>query len=461
MNESRPIAVRPRRRIPGPRGWRHLWRLISDPLGGCQELTRDYGGIVRFRLGHLDTYLINSPRYVRHILQDHASNYSKDVIDYQLLKGMLGESLLTSEGEYWKRQRRLSQPTFQRKNFDAFGHIISEAVEQLAARWQGFAATGQELDVLPEMSRLALQVVGRTMFSTDLSAEATAVNDALATASSTLDGFGMYSVLALIPLLNRRFLAAQRTIDELVARIIAEHRRPGAGFQDILSVLLQFRDPQTSRPLTPLELRNEVMTLLVAGHETTATNLSWALYLLAMHPVATERLVAEVLRLGDRPLAHADLAELPWTRCVVEESLRLYPPVWVLPRTARECDWLDDYLLPRGAYILMNSYVVQRDPAWWEQPEEFRPERFLPENEAKLTDFAHFPFGGGPRTCIGASFSMLEAQLVVARLTQRFHFEVLPNQRIEPTPGVTLRPRYGIRFRLRERLTPASAESGS
>jgi len=408
--------------------------------------------MVRYPLGPLAVYLANHSDHARHVLQDNNRNYSKNTFQYNLLKSVTGEGLLTSDGDTWLRQRRLSQPAFHRERIAALSGQMAATTGELLERWQVYASSGQPVDVAAEMMRVALAIVGRALFSIDLSSEAgnlvEAVLDVLDHIVWRARTFGM--VPGFLPTArNLRFRAALRTLDQAVYALIEERRCGAAAKADLLSMLVAAQDPETGTGMSERQLRDEVITLLVAGHETVASALAWTWYLLSQNPQAEAKLQAEVDALGGR--APTDPAQLAYARMAFEEALRLYPPAWIITRRALADDELGGYAIPAGALVVLSPYTAHRDPAFWQEPECYDPERFSPERSAGRPCFAYFPFGGGPRLCIGNTFALLEAQVVLSQVVSRYRLELMPGQSIEVEPGVTLRPKHGLQMAIKSR----------
>jgi cytochrome P450 len=446
---------RRRVRAPGPRGGLlgHLAPLERDPLEFLTACRRDYGDVVRLRFFLSSAYLLAHPDHVRHVLQDRHSSYDKRTIDWKLLKPVLGDSLLTTDGAYWLRQRRLMQPAFHRKRIEAFGRIMTEEATAMLGRWEARPRIDEPLDVVGEMTRLTLDVVTRALFGTEVGDQAGAVGEAVTTVNASFreHGFKLSGLLAIVtgrP--HRSVRPAMALLDRTVHDIIARRRRDGGEHDDLLAMLLAARDDDTGEAMTDRQLRNEVLTLFAAGHETTSNALSWTFYLLSHHPETAERLRAELAAvLGGRVPTVDDLPSLAYTRMVVEESMRLYPPAWATSRNAAGDDELGGYHIRKGSLVVLSPWVTHRHPAFWDDPERFDPERFTPDRVAARPRFAYFPFGGGPHLCIGNSFAMTEAILILATVAQRWHWALIPGHRVEPEPMVTLRPRGGLPMRLR------------
>lgn len=442
---------------PGPRGL----PLIGNSLALAREMhtyllraRHHYGDVVRFRLPGSDLILLSHPRHVAHVLQERTRDYPKS-FSYELLKPMLGMGLLTNEGDSWLRQRRLLQPAFHRTRLDGFAQTMVGHSEATAQRWEDAAARGLPLDIAAEMMRLTLEITGRTLFSVDLSGAARDIGTAL-TAALAITNDRMNAIVRLpnwVPTpANRRFVRAVGLLDHVVAGMIAE-RRAGYEADDLLTMLLEARDADTGETMSDQQLRDEVMTLVLAGHETTANGLAWAWHLLATHPGVARRLAAELAAvLGERSPTLADLPHLPYTAMVVDEVLRLYPPAWLIDRQALRNDTIDGYHIPAGSTVMLSPYVTHRHPELWEQPEGFDPERFTSECAAQRPKLAYFPFGTGQRLCIGNQFALLEMRLIIATLARRYRLELVPGHPVESDPQITLRPRHGLLMRPTLRL---------
>jgi cytochrome P450 len=411
--------------------------------------------VARVPLGLIDAYLVSSPGGVKRVLQDNSDNYGRQTRGFQALRLTLGDGLITTDGTFWRRQRRIAQAAFHKQRLAALGAIMSRAALELTDRLSAAARQGEPIDIVPEISRVTLAILGRSLFSLDLDGAAEDVGRAVVVVlRHTIRRVQSFlPTPAAIPTgENRRFAAAVRTLDRVVLQSIAERRSDGVDRGDLLSMLLATRDEETGEGMTDRQLRDEVMTLMLAGHETTAMALSWTMYLLSRHPAARRTLQAEVdAALGDRPAATEDLPRLPYTRMVVEETMRLFPPAWGVTRSVAADDEIDGFHIPGGKMVLVSPYVTQRDPRLWENPEGFEPERFALPGDAARPRYAYFPFGGGPHLCIGAGFAMMEAQILLATLARRVRLDLLPGHPIEVEPLVTLRPRHGIRMTVHPR----------
>jgi len=446
----------------GPRGYPILGvlpQLRSDPLRTFLDAADRYGDIVHLKAGPYHGFLVSDPADIRHVLQDNARNYHKSPL-YDRLREGIGDGLLTSEDSFWLRQRRLAQPAFHRQRVMTMADAMVDCAEQMLERWDDIASRGATIDVVAEMMSLTQSVIVRTMFSTDLGATAGIVNRTWPIINRRIgETFWSTKLETTLPLpANRRLWRALRELESVVYRIIADRRQTGRDEPDLLSMLLSARDEETGESMTDRQLRDEVMTMLLAGHETTSLALSWTYYLLSQHPDVERRIEDEVDRvIGEGRPSFAHLDRLTSTRRAIEESLRLYPPAWGFSRQALSDDEIAGYRVAKGSLVFLIPFVVHRRPKLWPDPERFDPDRFAPEREAARPRFAYIPFGGGPRGCIGNQFAMVEAQLIVAAIAQRYRIELEPHQQIRPEPLITLRPAPGIRARLVKRAPRAAA----
>lgn len=436
--------------MPGPLGnpvFGVMRELQHDQLGFYMKLRRQYGDIVRFRvLGPIFAYVLFHPNDIDYVLRRNQQNYHKGIA-HQRFKSLLGEGLLTSDGALWRRERRLAQPAFHRQRIAGFATTMTEATAQMLERWQDYAQSGQAFDIAAEMTRLTLAVVGRTLFSTDVSGEASTVRKNLYIALEHINyELSHFTLPERVPTPgNLRYFRAVRALDTVVHEIIDERRQSGEDRGDLLSMLMLARDEETGESMSDAQLRNEVMTLILAGHETTANTLTWTWYLLAQHPDVEHRLHEELASvLNGRTPTLEDLPRLPYARMILDEALRLYPPAWGMSRKTVNADEIRGYAIPAGAELAVVQYVTHRHPDFWENPEQFDPERFTPERSAGRPHFAYFPFGGGPRLCIGNTFALMEAHLILAMMAQTYSPRLVPNQRVVPEPIITLRPRDGL-----------------
>jgi len=434
---------------PPPNLFRSLFgALQKSPLEYFTEIFHTYGDVIGMRIGNFRTFVIYHPDMIEDVLVNKARLYHKGRI-LQANKFLFGEGLLTSEGDFWLRQRRLSQPAFHRERIDAYATVMSEYTEQMLATWRA----GEVRDVHEEMMNLALRIVGKTLFDADVTGDAKEVGETLDILLKIAANFGR---TVLIPLWvptprNLRAKAGVRRLERIIYRIIAQRRASGRDTGDLLSTLLQIRDTDGSR-MSDRQLRDETITLFLAGHETTASTLSWTFWLLAQNPAIERRFHDELDGvLAGRPPSMDDLPKLHYLGHILSESLRLYPPAWGMARLAEEEHEIAGYPVLPGYGMATAQWVVHRDPRWFDAPLEFRPERWEEGLAKQLPRFAYFPFGGGPRQCIGNNFALMEASIVLATVGQKFRLRPIPGHAVTPMASITMRPSNGIRVKLEER----------
>jgi cytochrome P450 len=437
---------------PGPRGNWLIGNLIPyarDPLGFATRLAREYGDVVRVPLPRETTYMLSHPDDIEYVLRGNHRNFVKDRLTH-LLSKLLGQGLLTSEGDFWRRQRSLAQPAFQLQQIGKYGAVMVSLTQRLLDSWR----PGQRRNVHDDMMHVTLEIAAKTLFDADVGGdEAEAVGGALETAMAYLMSPITWTGLRrwLPSLSTWRFNRAVRQLDLILTGIIRRRRQEGRVAEDLLSRLLTARSEDGSQ-MTDEELRNELMTLFMAGHETTALALSYSFYLVSQHPDVEERLAAEVDEvLESRPPTVADVPRLRFTEWIVKESMRLYPPAWAIGREPLEDCEIGRYFAPKGTQIMMNQWVVHRDSRWFDDPLTFKPERWDNDLARRLPRCAYFPFGDGPRICIGNQFAMLETVLVLATITQRYRLVGVPGYTLQVIPSITLRPKGGIPMILEER----------
>ena len=436
-----------------------LLAVRRDPIGVFRDAAERFGDVAYLKIASRHGYLITNPRDVRHVLQDNARNYHKSPL-YEKLRISIGNGLLTSEDEFWLRQRRIAQPAFHRARIAALGGVMAQAAREGARHWDAIAAGQRPVDVAEEMMHLTRTVVVRALLGADLGPFATQVDDAWAVMNEHIgESFWSFGLTDGLPTpRQRRFHRARAVLQGAVDYLIAQRRRHASESTDLLSMLMSARDEDTGEAMTDHQLRVEVTTFLLAGQETTSLVLTWTWYLLSQHPEVRLRLEEELDRaLGDRPPEFEDLANLPYTRMVIDESMRLYPPAWGFSRQALADDELGGFRLPRGWLAFVIPYVLHRHPAYWEDPDRFDPERFSAARTAARPKFVYIPFGAGPRQCIGNHFALVEAHLVVATLAQRFRLHLVPGHRVEPWPLITLRPRFGMPMVIERRVGAMSS----
>jgi cytochrome P450 len=454
-----PPAPGEKKRIPGPRALSPLGSapaIARDTEGFALKMWQRYGDIVRIRFLLWPAYLLYHPDYVKYVLHDHHRNYNKQSPLLDSVRPFFGNGLFTNNGESWLHQRRLMQPAFHHKRLEHFGTVMTDATLAMLERWQD--AGSQPLDIPQEMTRLTLRIAGLTLFNLDLSNDVDLVGH---TFTTILPQLTKYFFVPFPPLWvptpgNRRVQAGLETLNQVVYDIISQRQKhltdPGMETGDLLSMLLAARDEETGEGMNDQQVRDEVMTLLGAGHETTSATLTWIWYLLSQHPEVEQRLHAELDRvLGGQPPTVDRLDDLPYTRMVIQETMRLYPPAFFVIRHTIADDEIGGYPVPANSFIFLMSHAVHRHPAFWEEPERFDPERFTPERSAGRPRYAYFPFGGGPRICIGNSLAMMEAQLVLATVAQRYCLRLVPGHSVELQVSLTTRPRHGLPMTLHPR----------
>jgi cytochrome P450 len=414
----------------------------ADVANQLVEVARKYGDVVRLRLTSGAGYLVNHPDHIKDVLVTHGRDFVKSR-GLERAKRLLGEGLLTSEGAFHMRQRRLVQPGFHRDRLKAYGSVMAAFAQRIAQRWQ----SGTAFDVAPEMMRLTLAIVGETLFGSDIESDAGPVGEALTEIQellpvSLIPGSEWFDRVPLPS--NVRFWRARDRLEEVIYRLIAAHRA-GEDRGDLLSMLLAARDAEGGGAgMTDEQVRDECMTLLLAGHETTANALTWTWFLLARHPDVEAKLHAEIDRvLGPRAPAVDDIPALPYAHAVIAESIRLYPPAWVIGRRALRPYEVGGYVLPAHSVVLVSPFAVHRDPRWHRDPLRFTPERFIDDRPA-VPKYAYIPFGAGERTCIGEQFAWMEAVLVLATIARRWRLRTTTDREPALLPLVTLRPKGGM-----------------
>jgi cytochrome P450 len=445
------------RTIPGPRGQFLLGSINDfrrDQLGFILRMAREYGAVARYRLGNVTLNQVNHPDGVQRILQENNHNYIKG--DYfDPVRQVARQGLFTSEGAHWLRQRRLMQPAFHRQRIAGFADVMVRQTQRMLERWEVYARSGEPLDISHEFTELTMRVITEAMFSTQLEEDLRLISDAITWLLADMNFRFQVPFYPKHGFPTQRNLRARKEIkvlDEVIHRIINQRRQSGAQEDDLLGMLIAARDEETGEAMSDDHLRDEVVTMFVAGHETTANLLTWLFHILTTEPEWERRLVVEVSDAPQgRPPGLADLASLPTLRRAIDEVLRLYPPVWITNRTALQDDELCGYRIRAGEIVGIAPYVIHRLPEFWPDPERFDPERFSPENAANRPRFAYLPFGGGPRQCIGNTFALTEAQLIFATLVQRFYLKAVSERPLAIEPTVTLRPAGGLWMRVLNR----------
>ena len=411
----------------------------------------DYGDIAHYRIGPQHLFLFNHPDLIRDVLVTNQKNFHKSR-GLERAKRLLGNGLLTSEGEFHLRQRRLAQPAFHRQRIAAYAATMTDFAGRTRSQW----TDGATVDMHTEMMRLTLGIVAKTLFDADVDSEAAEIGSAMTAAFESFN----YAMLPFTEYLDRlpipavrRFNAARDRLDSTIYRMIRERRASGEDRGDLLSMLLLAQDTEgDGTSMSDAQLRDEALTIFLAGHETTANALTWTWYLLSQHPGVEARLHSELdSTLAGRLPTYENLPALPYTRMVLAESMRLYPPAWAIGRRALEDFEAGGFTVPAGSVVLMSQYIMHRDSRFFPEPERFDPERWTPEHQAERPKFSYFPFGGGARVCIGEQFAWMEGILLIAAIAQQWRMRLVPDHVVDLQPLITLRPKYGMKMTLERR----------
>jgi cytochrome P450 len=450
-----PVLAVPRR-PQGRMSFRQFLRTIRDNALASHNPEAFDEDIIARRVLWRHTFIVNEPNAIRYVLLDNADNYFKSEVSRRLLEPGLGRGLFTAEGETWRRHRRIMAPAFDPRSVTGYAPIMTEVTQALLAKWDAMP-DGTEIDVAAAMMHATLHIISRAMFSSDSDEIVDIVESGVNRYQTTVRPHLLdllHAPLWLTRLVSGRH--AERIFDEFdkkVDRLLPERgRKPDAEPKDLLARLIAARDSETGGGMTPKEVRDQVVTIFMAGHETTSQALSWTWYLLSQHPAAEAKLHDELAAaLQGRAPRYEDIAGLRYTRMVIEESMRLYPPAHTFSRQPIAADEILGHRIPAGAEVLIVPWLLHRKPSLWENPERFDPERFAPERAAARPRFAYIPFGAGPRICIGAVFAMTEAVLMLATIAQRYRLNLKPDHPVEPQGLITLRPRYGLRMTLHRR----------
>ncbi len=426
----------------------------SDPLTFLQQTAQEYGPVARFRLANVVFILVSHPDGIQQVLQGNNHNYIKGEF-FDPVRQMAGDGLFASEGSHWLRQRRLMQPAFHSQRIAGFAEIMVRQTEQMLDKWNHLVTSGDAVDVSQEFTELTMRIIAETMFSTLLADDIHRISDSLALLLSDLDFRFQVPFYPRIGFPTPRNLRAQKalhTVDEVLYAIINQRRQNSETHNDLLQMLMDARDEDTGESMTDQDLRDELITMFVAGHETTAVLLTWLFHILSTEPEWESRLVGEVTTaLQGRSAGFEDLPNFPTLRMAIDETLRLYPPVWITNRNAVRADEICGYRIQAGEVVGISPFVTHRQPEFWPNPEHFDPLRFSPEQIAERPRFAYLPFGGGPRQCIGNNFALVEAQLIFATLTPRFQLRAIPERPVIFAPSATLRPKDGLWMRVEKR----------
>jgi cytochrome P450 len=409
-------------------------RPVRDPFRYLMGLARKHGPVAPYRAGTERAFLIDDADLVKRVLADNASNYSKGTFINETFKMVVADGLLTLEGADWRRERRLMQPAFHLERLNQLGTSMTDATLTMLERWEGFADSGETVDMTGEMGRLTMTITAGSLFGADIAADVEEIGRQIAV-----------GVRALAAPHKPEVITARDSIVRLVDGLIEARRRSEHEQHDLLTMLMDARDEDTGEPMSDLQLRNEVVTLILAGYDTTANSLSWTWYLLSQHPDVMANVRAELAAvLGGREPRFKDLGALSYTRRTLDESLRLYPPAWIMGRRALGDDRLGEVDIPAGSVLALSPYITHRNPAYWEDPERFDPDRMKETKASLRKPFAYFPFGGGPRLCIGHNMAMLEAQLIIGTIAQRFELRLIEGHQVVPERLFVLRPRGGL-----------------
>jgi cytochrome P450 len=435
--------------VSGPKTWPLLGaipQLRWNPLQFLSDTAKSFKGMARLRLGPKECFLLLQPEYVKQALHEHAPNYVKSSLN-KMLKPVLGEGLFTSEGARWRRQRQMVQPAFHQKRLEAMQGAMEKEIDRMLARWEGWADRGAPFDLAQEMRQLTMRIVLRTIIVTRSEKDLSTVQEAV----FTLIRQGNKQLFSLFPLPTwlpfpgmLRSRDAIRTLDQFVYDIIRERREAHLEEADILSILMAARDEAGEEGMSDREIRDEILTLFIAGHETTANALAWSWIALCRDPEAQERLYHEVTQRD--PAEGGERARLAYPRRLFDETLRLYPPAWIFTRQAVNDDWIGGEKIPADALLLFSPWVLHRLPDYWENPDAFNPDRFMPERAASIDRYLYLPFGAGPRRCVGASFAGMETVLTLAKVAQRFRLQLAGDPDLTPQAIVTLRPPGKVRI---------------
>jgi cytochrome P450 len=435
----------------------HVLKWRKDPVKLVIDAAR-YGDVVRLRLPG-ETYLLNHPKHVNHVLVDNHRNYLKGWV-FDRLRPYWGESLLTAEGDKWRQQRRRVQPSFKRERTVEFAPIITLRTAEMLRRWETAVESRQELVLFNEMTQLALVIIGDVLFGgelSDVSTMASAVQTALRVLKTRV------AALAPLPIwiptgANRRFNGAMRTLHNGLTDIIEQNRRARNQGRGFLAMLMEARDSETGERMSDKQLHEEALGMFHQGHDTIGETLAWVWYLLSLHPEVERKLHFEISKvLGDRVPVVADLEQLTYANMIVQECLRLIPPVWIIPRDAINDDEIGGYRIPAGSTVLLCPYLTHRHPEFWENPEAFDPERFQSEKVLRRPRHAYFPFGGGPRLCMGADMAIMETLLIMAMIVQKYRLHLVSYHREEAECILDMVPRYGVRATLQRQPSHAGS----
>lgn len=444
--------------LPSPPGPARNWpagdfaAMRENGAGHLLGLVKRYGDVVRFYLGPQPVVVVRRPEHVRQVLVEKAKHYSKETRGFQKLALILGQGLVTSEGELWRKQRRIMQPSFHRKEIAGFANIMAKVAEVTVERLKPYSQNGEVIDMDQEMMALTLEVVSEALLGEHVEEGATKVADAVAVVQEEVNRRIMSVVdipIGIPTKSNRRLKKAFVDLDEVVLGLIRKRREEGSGTGDLLSMLLEVKDAETGEGMNDRQLRDEVMTMFLAGHETSSNALVWTWHLLSRNPGVARKLKTELdAVLGGRTPTLEDLPNLVYTEKVINESMRLFPPVWGFSRMAEREDVIGGYRIPKGTWVFVSQYLTHRTPEYFPNPEGFDPERFTDGFMESLPKCAYFPFGAGARQCIGNNFALMEVKIVLATIAQRYQLFLEEGHSVVAKPLITLRPLNGLRMRV-------------
>lgn len=428
----------------------------KGPLQAFVGAAREQGDVVRLRFGPQTNYLVSHPDDIKHVLQMNNRNYRRAPMGNRLVMIVSGLNLFTSDGSYWLKQRRMMQPAFHKRRIAGFGQIMSDSTLKMLTGWEKAAKTGELIDMHEEMMRLTMEVVGQALFSVDLSEESNVLGQGFKTATNYINYRfeHPFAMPLFVPTRrNREVKRARRNLYEIMQNMIDQRRASGEQKDDLMAMLMEARDEETGEGMNDEQLRNELVIMIGAGHETTSNLLTWLFYVLSKYPDIEEKVLAELeTELEGRLPTINDMMNLPYGRMVIQETMRVYPPAWALTsRQTIEDDELGGYHIPANSAVMIMPYVVHHDPRFWDNPDIFDPERFTPERIKQQHKFAYLPFGNGPRKCIGETFALIETQLILATILQRYKLRVKAGYQVQPDPIFTLRVKGGLPMRLEAR----------
>ncbi|HMV42161.1 MAG TPA: cytochrome P450 [Leptospiraceae bacterium] len=440
--------------IPSITGWKALKKssqLKEDTLGFFVSQFEEYGDLFHFNLLGLNMFIMRDPILIRYVLQENNGNYTKSIF-YKELERLIGKGLLTSEGSEWKKNRRLTQSAFKKSSIEGFSQIFYEESDRLVGEWKDIS----EVDMSKEMMRLTFRIVGRSLFSAKLDEDTQIVDESLGIALEEITRRIQSPIK--IPFIlptprNRRLKKAVHNLDSVVNKIISNRIKSGERVKDLLDTLIYARDEETQQGLSPKQIRDEVITFLSAGHETTSNALTWTFYLLSEHSEVRKKVIEEIRSNipSTGQITISQLEKLKLTERVLKESMRLFPPAWIIERMSIKEDTIGETKIGANSLVSVCTYAVHRNPKYWNNPELFDPDRFLPEEEEKRHNFAYIPFGGGPRVCIGNNFAVTEAMTALACILRSYEPTLIAGHPVVKEPLVTLRPKFGMKMHLNKR----------